>query len=186
MNGVSDECKKSGLLPGEAHRSQMTEVGGNFTKFDGQRFRFAVNSGDPATPRIPTLQPKEEFDDFSLSNLYPFQMITPPTIDLLNSTFGERYKNETGTMLIHPQDAKTRHIEDGGWVEVFNGRGSNIRKAVVSERTPPGLLVLEGIYWESEASRMSSVNEFTSQNTPDLGGGGTFHEARVNVRALES
>ena len=186
MRGVSDERKKSGLLPGEALPSQMTEAGGNFSKFEGKRFRFAVNSADPAVPRIPSLQPKKEFDDFSLSNLYPFQMITPPMIDLLNSTFGERYKNETGTVLIHPRDAKSCAIEDGVMVEVFNGRGSNIRKAVVSEKTQPGLLVLEGIYWESEASRMSSINELTSQNTTDLGGGGTFHEARVNVRALES
>lgn len=186
MRGVSREVKKQGLVPGEALRSQMTEAGGNFAKSGGQRFRFAANSTEPGTPRIPTLLPREEFDDPRLSRLFPFQMITPPLIDLLNSTFGERYPNETGSLLIHPRDARSRHIEDGGLVEVFNERGRNIRKAIVSEKTQPGLLVLEGIYWESEASGMSSVNELTSQKTTDLGGGGTFHEARVNVRVLES
>lgn len=185
VDGISKERKQAGIEPGEIICSELMEIGGDYSKFEGKKFHFAAKTNDPTVPRIPCLMPLKEFENLSLKSRYPLEMITPPMIDLLNSTFGERYKNKMGTLLIHPQDAKVRNIEDGEKVEIFNERGKNIRKAIVSDKTQPGLLVVEGVFWESEESQMTSVNELTSQNTTDLAKGGTFHEARVEVRGLE-
>jgi anaerobic selenocysteine-containing dehydrogenase len=106
-------------------------------------------------------------------------------LGLLNSTFGERYPEETGTVMIHPRDAAARNLKPGEMVEVFNGRGRNRRTLVVSEDTQPGLVVMQGIYWENGASNFTGVNDLTSQQTTDLGAGGTFHEAQVDVRSAE-
>jgi anaerobic selenocysteine-containing dehydrogenase len=104
-------------------------------------------------------------------------------LGLLNSTFGERFPKEIGTVMIHPQDADARGLKPGQLVEVFNGRGQNRRTLVISEDTQPGLVVMQGIYWENDSSGMTGVNDLTSQQTTDLGAGGTFHEALVEVRS---
>ncbi|MBF0276507.1 MAG: molybdopterin-dependent oxidoreductase [SAR324 cluster bacterium] len=185
IHGISEEHKKQGVKAGEILCSDLMKSGGDYPSFKGRKFQFAARPKDPTVPRIPCLLPLEEFDDLNLKSRYPLKVITPPMIDLLNSTFGERYQNNNGTMLIHPQDAKVRDIRDGDMAEIYNGRGKNIRKAVISDKTQPGLLVVEGIFWESESSQMTGVNELTSQNTTDLGDGSTFHEARAEVRALK-
>ncbi len=182
MKGIPEEQQKRGILPGQAVRSEMMDSGGNYSKFRNKRFRFSVKPPTPDVPCIPCILKREELDDFDLKSRFPLKAITPPMPDLLNSTFGERYPNETGMVLIHPRDAKLRRITDGMLVEIYNGRGRNLRKADVSDRTQPGLLVLEGVYWENNSSGMTGVNELTSQKTTDLGKGGTFHEMRVDVR----
>jgi anaerobic selenocysteine-containing dehydrogenase len=106
-------------------------------------------------------------------------------LGLLNSTFGERFAKETGTAMIHPRDAAARNLSSGERVEVFNDRGRNRRTLVVSEDTQPGLVVMQGIYWENDASDSTGVNDLTSQQVTDLGAGGTFHEALVDVRSAQ-
>jgi len=106
-------------------------------------------------------------------------------LGLLNSTFGERFPKEIGTVMVHPQDADARNLTSGQMVEVFNDRGRNRRTLVISEDTQPGLVVMQGIYWENTPSDTTGVNDLTSQQTTDLGEGGTFHEALVDVRPLD-
>ena len=104
-------------------------------------------------------------------------------LGLLNSTIGERFTKEIGTVMVHPQDADARNLKAGEKVEVFNSRGRNPRRLVISEDTQPGLVVMQGIYWENDASETTGVNDLTSQQTTDLGGGGTFHESLVDIRS---
>lgn len=189
VEGISEKQKNQGILPGEIVRSEWLDRGGDFTQFP-RPFRFAISQeslppADSQAPRIPCLLPRKELDDPALQAQYPLQMITPPMTDMLNSTFGERYKEQIGTVLIHPHDAQARHIEQGDRVKIFNGRGNHIRQAVVSEKTQPGLLIVEGIYWENEHSGKTGVNDLTSQATTDMGGGSTFHESRVQAQRLE-
>jgi anaerobic selenocysteine-containing dehydrogenase len=87
--------------------------------------------------------------------------------------------------MIHPQDADARNLTSGERVEVFNDRGRNRRTLVISEDTQPGLIVMQGVYWENTASDTTGVNDLTSQQTTDLGEGGTFYEALVDARSLD-
>ena len=189
MEGISAERKQEGILAGDIVCSDWIEHGGNFKQFP-QPFQFALSKEnlppiDSQAPRIPSLLPRKEFDDPALQAKYPLQMITPPMTDMLNSTFGERYEGQIGSVLIHPHDAQSRQIMSGDWVEIFNGRGKNIRKAMVSEKTQRGLLIVEGIYWESADSGKTGVNDLTSQAATDMGGGSTFHESRVQAQRMQ-
>ena len=113
-----------------------------------------------------------------------FALITPPNSELLNSTFGERYPDKTGKVLIHSEDASAADIADTDLVEIYNNRGFNRRLAEVTDKTQPGLLVAEGIYWQTDASQQTGVNDLTSQAITDAGEGGTFHESRVGIRKV--
>jgi anaerobic selenocysteine-containing dehydrogenase len=83
--------------------------------------------------------------------------------------------------LIHPLDAKEKRIKDGEMVTLKNGRGQTKRRAKISIDTQLGLLVAEGIYWPDENGDLTGINDLTSQNTTDLGGGGIFHESLVDI-----
>ncbi|MCP4751683.1 MAG: molybdopterin-dependent oxidoreductase [Proteobacteria bacterium] len=184
MIGISETDRQNGIRPGEYVESEWEAIGGDYSKFQGARFRFAAELDDLAQSDIPVVVPTLEFSDPALKERYPYMLITPPNSDLLNSTFGERHPNETGTVLIHPLDAKKESITTGRRVELFNHRGRTVRIATVSDKTQPGLLVAEGIYWEDQASEHTGINDLTSQATTDLGGGSTFHESRTGIRVV--
>jgi anaerobic selenocysteine-containing dehydrogenase len=148
--------------------------------FDRERpFRF-INADDPTLPRYPHLCDGAEFDHPDLSARFPFKLITPPDDKLLNSTFGEMYPAESGRVLIHPEDGARRGISDGDSVYLYNFRGRLKRRALVCEDTQPGLLVAEGLYWPV-ADEDGGVNDLTSQQCSDIGGGAIFHESRVQI-----
>jgi anaerobic selenocysteine-containing dehydrogenase len=179
MRGIPEATREAGLQAGETIASERIGFAGNYAKFEGGRFRFAPQHVEPAIPQV---LHNREFGDSELRERFPLRLITPPMLGLLNSTFGERFAKEIGTAMIHPRDAAARNLSSGELVEVFNDRGRNRRTLVVSEDTQPGLVVIQGIYWENEASEFTGVNDLTSQQVTDLGAGGTFHEALVDVR----
>ena len=53
----------------------------------------------------------------------------------------------------------------------------------MSADTQPGLLVAEGLYWPADR-HSGTINELTSQQCSDGGGGAIFHEALVEIEAL--
>jgi anaerobic selenocysteine-containing dehydrogenase len=143
-------------------------------------FAFQVEA-DAQTSSIACLLEADEFSDRDLCSRLPLQLITPPHKHLLNSTFGERYAGEIGTVLIHPADAAAHSIVDGARVRLSNHRGSSLRIAQVTEDTQKGLLVAEGLFWQTEETG-SAINDLTSQKLTDIAEGPTFHEARVAIR----
>ncbi|WP_136805573.1 molybdopterin-containing oxidoreductase family protein [Desulfosediminicola flagellatus] len=146
---------------------------------------FAFNvEGDEQTPSIPCLLEADEFSNKDLCSRFPLQLITPPHIDLLNSTFGERYPEESGTVLIHPNDAEIYNITDGCVVKIYNHRGGVNRVAKVTEDTRQGLIVAEGIFWQT-ASCPAGINDLTSQKTTDIAAGPTFHESLVAITPID-
>jgi anaerobic selenocysteine-containing dehydrogenase len=127
-----------------------------------------------------------EFADPDLQSRFPFRLITPPHPDLLNSTFGEFYPEKLGTVLVHPEDAATCHVQDGDEAILQNGRGKTTRIARLTTDTGKGVLVAEGIFWSVESSGVANelfggINDLTSQKLTDMGGGATFHESLVSL-----
>ena len=145
-------------------------------------FRFVSHAPEenPEVPSIACLLEPRELASPELAARLPFMLIIPPHPDLLNSTFGERYRGRTGTVLIHPEDARSYSIDDGDKMKIYNHRGSSVRVARVTEDTGKGLLVAEGLFWESD-DLGSGINDLTSQKTTDIGDGPTFHESRVSI-----
>ena len=181
ISGLPSEYQ-AGIPAGEAILSENFASGGDFTRLGGAKFKFTIPTIGNDVPRHPTLLPTKELDDAALESQFPYALLTPPNGELLNSTFGERYPGKIGSVLIHPSDAESLELSNGDLVELHNQRGKNLRHAEVTERTQPGLVVAEGIYWQSDNSGDTCVNDLTSQAITDYGGGGTFHESRVGIR----
>ncbi len=145
-------------------------------------FPFVSDAGvnAPLIPALPCLLEANEFDDRDLCARLPLQLITPPHKDLLNSTFGERYPGVTGTVLIHPDDAAEYDISDGVKVKISNLRGWAVRISRITTDTQKGLVVAEGIFWQTDEFAVG-INDLVSQKTTDIGEGPTFHESRVTL-----
>ncbi|GAA6733539.1 molybdopterin oxidoreductase family protein [Thermus oshimai] len=120
---------------------------------------------------------------------YPLILLTPPAHRFLNTTYGNveaLVEAEGGEprLLIHPRDAEARGIQDGMLVLVRSGRGQVVRRARVTEAPLPGVVVLEGTWWERWAPDGKGINHLTSERLTDLGGGSTFHANPVEVAPL--
>jgi len=105
----------------------------------------------------------------------------------LNSTFVNLFqKEEVGpTLEIHPLDAKNRGISDGAPVQIFNGRGDFLAKAIVSDRVRPGVVCALSIWWNKMSPGGRNVNSTTSEEITDIGGGATFYDNLVDVRVAD-
>jgi anaerobic selenocysteine-containing dehydrogenase len=147
----------------------------------GGRFHFVSKNTDP--PSIARLSPAGEYEDPDLLSRFPFRLITPPHADLLNSTFGEQFPDRMGELLIHPEDASDYAINNGEKVVIENFRGKTVRLARLTTDTQRGLLVAEGIFWQT-AEEVTGINDLTSQKLTDLGHGATFHESLVSLVKL--
>ena len=170
------------MLAGKLVHSQNSFADGKVMTGGKSRFRFLSPDSVPE-PTMACLTSAGEFADPDLLSRFPFQLITPPHPDLLNSTFGELYPDTCGTVLVHPEDAAACNIEDGEEVVLQNSRGKTTRTAKITVDTQKGVLVAEGIFWSvaqaGPEEEFGGINNLTSQKLTDMGGGATFHESLV-------
>ncbi len=115
----------------------------------------------------------------------PLALLSPSAHYFLNTNFAnmERMQQRQGEirLLIHPQDAAARGIEDGEVVRVWNARGELRLRAHVSEAVRPGVCAVPSVWWRKFAPDGQSVNVLTSQQETDMGGGATFYDVAVFV-----
>jgi anaerobic selenocysteine-containing dehydrogenase len=133
-------------------------------------------------PPLPCYLPRHADDD-----PLPFSLMTAPALLSLNSSFQERdaLRKRSGGMrlLMNPDDARAREFQDGQPVTACNDLGEVRFQLECSARVPPGLVVAEGVWWTAFAPGDRTVNALTSQRLTDQGGGSTFYDNRVDVRA---
>jgi anaerobic selenocysteine-containing dehydrogenase len=140
---------------------------------------------DPLPTYIP---PREDrLSNPDLAREFPLSLISPPAHHFLNSTFVNLFagKEIEPTLEIHPVDAVSRSITDGLPVEIFNNRGSFLAKAVVTDRTRPGVLSAPSIWWNKLVPGGRNANSTTSEEVTDIGGGATFYDNLVDVRLAD-
>jgi len=140
---------------------------------------------DPLPTYIP---PREDrLSNPSLAGKFPLALISPPAHHFLNSTFVNLFagKEIAPTLEIHPIDAASRSICDAAPVEIFNGRGSFLARAVITDRTRPGVVSAPSIWWNKLVPGGRNANSTTSEEVTDLGGGATFYDNLVDVRPAD-
>ncbi len=115
----------------------------------------------------------------------PFRLVTGATVWALNSSFRERseLRDREGqiSLLVNPADAAERGLR-GPRVVAWNGLGQATFALQVTDRTPPGVVVAEGVPWLSHVRGGRTVNALTSQRLTDDAGGSTFYDNRVDLR----
>lgn len=117
----------------------------------------------------------------------PYYLMSAPSLYSLNSSFNERpdlvNKKQAAFLLINPNDAGSKDLQDGQKVIAFNERGEVPFILRISTKVPPGVVVSEGLFWNIGASGARTVNALTSQRLTDRAAGSTLYDVKVDIRA---
>lgn len=112
-------------------------------------------------------------------------LIAPPSKHFLNTSFGSVpslvARAGRPTLLMHPEEARKRAIEDGQMVRVHNSLGECRLYAVVTDDVPTNVVVAASVWWAKHSPEGKGINQLTSPKTTDMAGGSTFHCNRVFV-----
>ena len=121
---------------------------------------------------------------------HPFRLATSPARSFLNSSFNEtpssRAKEQNGRpeVMIHPEDAASHGIPDGGRVRLGNRRGAVILHARHFDGLRRGVLVSEGIWPNSAFPDGNGINSLTGADPIAPFGGAAVHDNRVWIEAV--
>jgi anaerobic selenocysteine-containing dehydrogenase len=142
---------------------------------------------DPLPTYLPPREDPQTRPD--LAERYPLQLLSPPRPQFLNSTFANSpaHRSTAGdpSIELSEGDAQARGLADGQWAEVFNDRGRFYARVSLAGTVRPGVAVSTGIYWSKLSRGGSNINSTTSSALTDMGGGATFFDNLVEVRAAE-
>ena len=129
-----------------------------------------------------------EVGDAALANRFPLALITPKTHLFLNSTFANQRRQHAAQpqpeLVISPEDASARGVEDGSQVRVFNDRGAFECTARVSDDARPGVLVAPMGWWNRDYAGGRSAQATTPQLLTADGNAPTFNDNRVELKPL--
>ncbi len=114
---------------------------------------------------------------------YPLALISPASDRTISSTLGELPRPDV-KLLMHPDDASRRGLEDGDEVRVFNDRGEVRCRLGVSNALRPGVVSLPKGLWRRSTLNGQTATALVPDTLTDLGGGACFNDARVDVASL--
>ena len=150
-----------------------------------RRLRHRVRQGDRCAP---TTWRRPRSRDEALAERFPLALVTPKTHLFLNSTFANQRRQHSAQprpeVVVSPEDAGARRIEDGAAVRVWNDRGAFTCAARVSDDARPGVLVAPMGWWNRDYERGRSAQATTSQRLTELGNAPTFNDNRVEIEPL--
>jgi anaerobic selenocysteine-containing dehydrogenase len=119
------------------------------------------------------------------SERFPLALISPSTEKTISSTLGE-LPGADGKLLMHPDDAAARALEDNDAVRVFNDLGEVHCTLRVLPTIRPGTVSLPKGLWRRTTRNGVTGTALVPDALTDIGGGACFNDARVQVAALPS
>jgi anaerobic selenocysteine-containing dehydrogenase len=132
---------------------------------------------------LPDYVPDELHD---LKGSYPLVFLTPNTGSRIHSQFGnlkiiKESVPEPG-LGISPSDALFRKISSGDRIRIFNQNGEIRTVARITNRVPPGTIVLPNGIWFNEGG---GGNMLIAGKETDIGFGAAFHDNMAEVEKVE-
>jgi anaerobic selenocysteine-containing dehydrogenase len=190
MQGLSfEELERHGWLRLNLPKPYTPFAKGGFRTPSGKCEFYSQRMADMGLDPLPAFTPPHEFPENvpELAAKYPIALISSPAHHFLNSTFVnigplQRAAKEPEVSL-HPRDAERRGLTDGQMVIVQNDNGHFVARARLREGIREGVAWAPGIWWAKLSADGRNVNAVTSQKLTDMGGGPTFYDCQVEIRA---
>jgi len=117
---------------------------------------------------------------------YQLYLMTPNTKNRIHSQFNNlamiRQVSPAPTAQLHPDDARTRGIPDGGRIRIFNDRGAFEVTARLDAGIRPGCVAVANGWWITDGA---AVNLCSLGRETDIGHGAAFHDTLVAVERVE-
>ena len=114
---------------------------------------------------------------------FPLALISPSSDRTINSTLGQLPRTDV-KLLMHPDDAAARGLEDGDLVRIFNELGEVHCPLEVLPGIRPGTVSLPKGLWRRSTRNGVTGTALVPDTLTDLAGGACFNDARVQVASL--
>jgi anaerobic selenocysteine-containing dehydrogenase len=114
---------------------------------------------------------------------YPLALISPASERTISSTLGELPRTDV-KLLMHPDDAKARGLEENDLVRIFNELGDVHCQLTVAPVIRPGTVSLPKGIWRRSTRNNATGTALVPDTLTDLGAGACFNDARVQVASL--
>jgi anaerobic selenocysteine-containing dehydrogenase len=126
-----------------------------------------------------TYQPDPATADF------PLTLISPASDKTISSTLAEIPRPEV-RLLMHPDDAAQRGINEGDDIRIFNTLGEVRCKVNIGGWIRRGIVSLPKGIWRKHTANGYTGTALVPDTLTDLGGGACFNDARVQVQKLNN
>jgi len=178
---------KEGNFPTPSGKCEIKLEGA--TNFVAGPFRQMYDAYQPGEPIdvLPDYVPPRESAETSpeLAKKYPLNIVSPKSHGFLNSCYANMDHKIKGQgeqfVLINEIDAKSRGINSGDKIRVFNDRGSFEGDAKVTDDVNAGLVVATLGYWRQLNN--GTVNCISSAEFVNMGHAPTFSDNLVQVES---
>lgn len=182
---------KEGWAPLSLPKDRRPFAEGGFPTPSGRCEFYAESLAKEGLDPLPSYTPPRPGPggDPKLAARYPLALLTAKSaLHILNSSYANMPRHlkaeREPLLLMHLRDATDREIEDGERVRVYNDRGEVRIHVRVGDLVRPGVVSMPSGWWASLSPGGSSANALTSDGLSDLGGGGDWHDTRVEVTRL--
>jgi anaerobic selenocysteine-containing dehydrogenase len=158
-----------------------------FANDDGKfHFRPDWSKYGPDHALMPSLPDHHAIID-EATDEHPFRLITAPARTFLNTSFTEtpssRKREAEPTILLHPDDCARLHVVAGDSVRLGNRRGAVTVRVKPFDGLQPGVVVVEGIWPNSDFAEGIGINALVSPDAAPPNGGAVFHDTAVWIEA---
>ncbi len=114
---------------------------------------------------------------------YPLALISPASERTISSTLGELARPDV-KLLMHPDDARARGLEENDAVRIFNDLGEVQCLLTVAPSIRPGTISLPKGLWRRSTRNNATGTALVPDTLTDLGEGACFNDARVQVASV--
>jgi molybdopterin-containing oxidoreductase family molybdopterin binding subunit len=173
-------------------RKQTTPVVKYTDEFPTETGRIEVYDDDAPSEEgvsfeVPRPLEDRTAEDHEKADEYPLMFMQKHSRFRIHSQYDMvnwiREVNPEPQLDIHPQDARARGIEDGGYVRVYNDRGEMVVKAKYNEGFQPGLVNTDQGWWSRDFVK-GHLNDLTHNETSEIGKTMSFYDVRVAVEPV--
>ena len=114
---------------------------------------------------------------------YPLALISPASERTISSTLGELARPDV-KLLMHPDDAQARGLEENDVVRIFNELGEVQCLLTVAPAIRPGTISLPKGIWRRSTRNNATGTALVPDTLTDIGDGACFNDARVQVASV--
>jgi anaerobic selenocysteine-containing dehydrogenase len=179
-----EELRSRGWAKIDLGQGPAPHAEGHFATADGRLALRSDQLRERDVDPLPHYAPPAEVADAELSARFPLALLTPKTHLFLNSTFANQARQAGAQphpyVVVHPDDAARRGIQDGSPVRLFNDRGECVLPARVSDDARRGVVVAPMGWWGEPGAQAT-----TSQRLTTLAHAPIFNDNRVELTPAE-
>src|SRR4051812_9038427 len=114
---------------------------------------------------------------------FPLALISPSSERTISSTLGELPRPDV-KLLMHPDDATARGLEENDTVRIFNELGEVHCPLTIAATIRPGTISLPKGIWRRSTRNNLTGTTLVPDTLTDIGEGACFNDARVQVASL--